>query len=787
MGNLARKIGQRSRGVGGLNLPDGYDASVRRVVDFVDDAGEVIDSVEARGADAGEVRKQAIKLSEQFSAAEDPYVAAVLSGDTEAAEQIIAPLANLVDSYAKEARAAPQETVVADLTAALLSIDDDFRKVILSQANDPGIFGELKTFRQRKNAIEPDEELATQAKRESKAESAGKRTPATSELDGSTASVVRRWAETRGGVTNTERDRHPMMGRMSMVFARTTDGKPKAYDNLKPRPTSALDDTADPNEPGISEKTKKSRQDKRDYQLQTLAGDQVAEVKQIEKRTGKPAILPPVRRRSVAESRRQLDNASSDAAKRSSLEKRRAAIESLPINPDVNPIDDVLSRGAAERDPTPDEVAARVRARADQLRKEGTPDPALEQLARDPTFGPAPEWALSPIQIADDEMFRDGLPSALPSEDYRASLLSRIDSELAEISRRDKGRAKYGRSVEAKDVVSADAPVMFDPEIGKMVPAPEGDVTGTADRIMTVGTGYNPSSPTAPAVGGERASWKGKRAQGRSIDYELENRNSEMISRKISVLERRTDPNSPVYMKTIDLDAYFPWWRSRVADIDPDGNYVYPDEYPTAEFITHMIAGMYNVGDPDFVRRTTPLIRASMEAAPEVIPNPVSRVTFTKEDLAAMTPEARAAARDKMSAYRQDYRRFNTARKQERTLYTPSDTLRETLQRYRQAGATMMQPGSKEFTEFMDARNQLYGDSEPFGFYSGKPMKRPPVAGMEPAAQPQATPASTYTPTEAEKARAEELRARRKKKADSGDQASIYSVPDSSPLYYLMA
>ena len=71
---------------------------------------------------------------------------------------------------------------------------------------------------------------------------------------------------------------------------------------------------------------------------------------------------------------------------------------------------------------------------------------------------------------------------------------------------------------------------------------------------------------------------------------------------------------------TIPLDRYFPWWRSRFAELDADGNLAYPPRMPSAEFITGVIMSQYKIPASqmgEFMSRMVPLVQRSIDAAPD--------------------------------------------------------------------------------------------------------------------------------------------------------------------------
>lgn len=68
----------------------------------------------------------------------------------------------------------------------------------------------------------------------------------------------------------------------------------------------------------------------------------------------------------------------------------------------------------------------------------------------------------------------------------------------------------------------------------------------------------------------------------------------------------------------IPLDRYFPWWRSRFAELDADGNLAYPPRMPSAEFITGVIMAQAKIPASqmgEFMNRMVPLIQRSIDQA----------------------------------------------------------------------------------------------------------------------------------------------------------------------------
>lgn len=131
-----------------------------------------------------------------------------------------------------------------------------------------------------------------------------------------------------------------------------------------------------------------------------------------------------------------------------------------------------------------------------------------------------------------------------------------------------------------------------------------------------------------------------------TVDRTLANRNRGTYDKVLEMLYKMTNPE-PVrdastgalvsnradgtpaafaepHDTVVDLDRFFPWWRGRFAVGDKDGNLSYPAALPSPEFVTGMIEGMYKVQNPQFFDRMLPLIKRSIDAAPDT-PAPDAR------------------------------------------------------------------------------------------------------------------------------------------------------------------
>lgn len=214
----------------------------------------------------------------------------------------------------------------------------------------------------------------------------------------------------------------------------------------------------------------------------------------------------------------------------------------------------------------------------------------------------------------------------------------------------------------------------------------------------------------------------------------IEKRNRGQIANVLEMLDRnivRDTATGDLNYPTVDLDQYFPWWRSRFAVADKDGNLTYPNALPSAEFVTGMIEGMYGITDPKWFDRTLPLIRRSIELAPDEPTHPA-------------------------------------AIKMSEMVHLPSEGFAKTMQK----GV-----GSPDY---------------PYAIYGDRQVERPDVTAPErhpfSAAQPEAeSPAPQVPVNDPEGDAAVEELLRLMGKPGLRDQSSIYKMPGSSPLSNLLA
>jgi hypothetical protein len=75
---------------------------------------------------------------------------------------------------------------------------------------------------------------------------------------------------------------------------------------------------------------------------------------------------------------------------------------------------------------------------------------------------------------------------------------------------------------------------------------------------------------------------------------------------------------------TVNLDEIFPQWRGRFGVLNDAGEIHYPNNLPSAEFVTGLMEGALGAEDPEFFARMLPMIRRSIESAPDH-PDPNTR------------------------------------------------------------------------------------------------------------------------------------------------------------------
>jgi hypothetical protein len=227
---------------------------------------------------------------------------------------------------------------------------------------------------------------------------------------------------------------------------------------------------------------------------------------------------------------------------------------------------------------------------------------------------------------------------------------------------------------------------------------------------------------------------------------------------------------------TVDLDSLIPWWRQRFADMDDKGNLIYPKRLPTAEFITGQLIGRLGVTDPGAFNRFLPLIQRSIDAAPD-LPSPSveskGRVARTAHQFSQRPTLPSPSFQDIM---RQAVR--------QRTAKTPvyGPTAADYHLRYPIYGPRQVDLPDVEAPE----RHPLKKAAEPTARPSLEERLQQARKSQQPAEPPEQQPAPPAKPA-AESLEERLKRVRKSSQPGSGDQASIYMMPDNSPMRALLA
>lgn len=292
-----------------------------------------------------------------------------------------------------------------------------------------------------------------------------------------------------------------------------------------------------------------------------------------------------------------------------------------------------------------------------------------------------------------------------------------------------------------------------------------------SDQFLTIGADPNYWKPSD------------RRTAGRpTVDRTLEYRNKSQADRILQRLYELTAPQTalteqgaPVHLTadnaaTVDLDALIPWWRQRFPDMDDKGKLVYPKRLPTAEFITGQLIGRLGVTDPGAFNRFLPLIQRSIDAAPD-LPDP--------------NVESRGRTAHQFT--------------QLPSLPSPSfqDIMRQAV-RQRTGKSPVYGPTAADF----HLRYPIYGPRQVDLPDVEAPERHPVKEAAEPKARPSLeerlqrlrtneapaeTPAQPTAKPAAESLEERLKRVRKSSQPGSGDQASIYMMPDNSPMRALLA
>lgn len=242
----------------------------------------------------------------------------------------------------------------------------------------------------------------------------------------------------------------------------------------------------------------------------------------------------------------------------------------------------------------------------------------------------------------------------------------------------------------------------------------------SGDRL-TIGAGESGDAPwnTAP----------GRRDSGQPIDRVVAKRNRGSFVKLQEALERASfafdkDGAEISAEGTVNLDARFPRWRARVAEMDDAGKLAYPPRLPSAEYVTGMILGLHNFTEPGLFERWLPAVRRSINAAPD-------------------TPSTKEAL---------DY---------SQKVLLPSKSFKEAMA----SGV-----GSADY---------------PYKIYGPRKVDLPAVD--DPGAAPSAPPKTSVEAQNAKTRERLERINKSRSKPEKTDQSSIYTVPADSPMSGLLA
>jgi hypothetical protein len=135
----------------------------------------------------------------------------------------------------------------------------------------------------------------------------------------------------------------------------------------------------------------------------------------------------------------------------------------------------------------------------------------------------------------------------------------------------------------------------------------------TGGGRLTIGSGQSGDSPWVSRNSASKNPDKGK-----PIDQVVENRNKSAFRKLAETIDRAGyDKAGNATEGTFNIDAVFPRWRARVGELNKSGKLAYPARMPTAEYVTGMILGMHNFTEPGLFERWLPVVKRSIDAAPD--------------------------------------------------------------------------------------------------------------------------------------------------------------------------
>lgn len=276
------------------------------------------------------------------------------------------------------------------------------------------------------------------------------------------------------------------------------------------------------------------------------------------------------------------------------------------------------------------------------------------------------------------------------------------------------------------------------------------------DEVLRIGTGLG-----SGGFGSKSQKW----GRGGVADRVVENRNNSQFENlqrlmyELTAPIAETDPRTgkvlldasgnPVASQSrtsrINLNTQFPLHRARLGQARPDGTLEWPAEAMSPEFLTEFMQGVFNNHDPEFFTRMLPLIQRSLEYTPAYAGS--KTVLIPGGDI--------------------QYgggKRTRTAGKYDQMQFVPSDKFKRAMEE----GV-----GSAKFPYPIYGTKQL--DREPLG---------PPALTPEPTGIPGGN--IDQDVMQQTRDRIEEMRKKLRGQTGTNDQASIYMVPDTSPLRTLL-
>ena len=301
----------------------------------------------------------------------------------------------------------------------------------------------------------------------------------------------------------------------------------------------------------------------------------------------------------------------------------------------------------------------------------------------------------------------------------------------------------------------------------KGMPATLPGVIRSKKKDSRISEADGPNTLTVGASQRPGAEWSGRPGM-LEIEDEVARRNRSEMEKVIGALYEKTAPTATEAAgvgkgarlravaptdTTIDLDQMFPWWRGRFAQLDARGRYQYPSRLPSAEWMAGMIQGMGGVADPDFVTRVAPLLQRSIDFADATPTTPQAAHYNSKVFL--LSPQMEKAMRQGVGSRDYPAAVYGERKIPRERVVKPARTFKE--QFGSEATAAPKSQG--------DARSRV-------------------KALMNEGEPPPAAPQKTLDKIQQSRERVKKLMQDR---PGTGETSSIYTVPQNSPVQYLLA